>query len=71
MKIEIMNINYVKKKLEHITSAGIKEMKMRSNKVDSLPPILAYIEDYADQNGFTVLNGVAAGMNVMIFLSKK
>ncbi|MFX0076331.1 MAG: hypothetical protein ACFE96_12875 [Candidatus Hermodarchaeota archaeon] len=71
MKIEVMNINFVMKKLQHIKSSGIEVVKMNSSKIDSMPPILAYIEEYADQNGFEVLNGVSAGNNIQIFLIKK
>ena len=46
-------------------------MKMNNSKIDSMPPILAYIEEYADKNGFEVLNGVSAGANIQIFLIKK
>ena len=66
-----MNINFVMKKLQHISSSGVKEVKMNNNKIDSMPPILAYIEDYAEQNGFEVLNGVGVGNNIQIFLVKK
>ena len=66
-----MNINFVMKKLQHISSAGIEIMKMNNSKIDSMPPILAYIEEYADKNGFDVLNGVSAGSNIQIFLIKK
>jgi hypothetical protein len=71
MQIEIMNINFILKKLQHIKSSGIEVVKMNSNKIESIPPILAYIEEYADQNGFEVLNGVSAGNNIQIFLIKK
>jgi hypothetical protein len=70
VKIEIMNINFVLKKLQHISSSGVKDVKMNSNKIESLPPIVAYIEEYAEQNGFTVLNGVGVGNNIQIFLVK-
>ena len=43
---------------------------MNNNKIESLPPVLAYIEEYAEQNGFTVLNGVGVGNNIQIFLVK-
>lgn len=66
-----MNINFLLKKLQHISSSGIEVVKMNNNKIDSMPPILAYIEEYADQNGFEVLNGVSAGNNIQIFLIKK
>ena len=66
-----MNINFVMKKLQHISSSGIEIMKMNNSKIDSMPPILAYIEEYADKNGFEVLNGVSAGANIQIFLIKK
>jgi len=33
--------------------------------------MLAYIEDYAERNGFDVLNAVPAGNNTQIFLIKK
>ena len=66
-----MNINFVMKRLEHITSAGIQQIKMESNKIDATPPILAYIEKYASENGFTLLNGVAAGPNIQLFLVKQ
>ncbi len=71
MKIELMLVNFAAKKLQHITSAGIKELKMDSMKIESLPPILAYIEDYAEKNGFTVLNGCVEGSGVQIYLVKK
>lgn len=71
MKIEVMNINFVMKKLQHISSSGVKEVKMKNNKIESMVPILAYIEEYADQNGFEVLNGVGVGNNIQIFLIKK
>jgi hypothetical protein len=71
MNIEIMNINFVMKKLQHISSAGVKDVKMKNSKIDSLPPILAYIEEYANTNGFEVLNGAAVGSNVQLFLIKK
>lgn len=70
MKIEIMNINFVLKRLQHISSSGVKDVKMDNNKIESLPPILAYIEEYAQQNGFEVLNGVGVGNNIQIFLVK-
>ena len=70
MKIEVMNINFVMKKLQHITSSGVKEVKMNNNKIESMHPILAYIEEYAEQNGFEVLNGVGVGNNIQIFLVK-
>ena len=66
-----MNINFVMKKLQHISSSGVKEVKMKNNKVESMAPILAYIEEYAEQNGFEVLNGVGVGNNIQIFLVKK
>ena len=66
-----MNINFVLKKLQHISSSGIEVVKMNNSKIDSMPPILAYIEEYADQNGFEVLNGVGVGSNIQIFLIKK
>jgi hypothetical protein len=66
-----MNINFVMKKLQHISSSGIEVVKMNNSKIDSMPPILAYIEEYADQNGFEVINGVSAGNNIQIFLIKK
>ena len=66
-----MNINFVMKKLQHISSSGIEIVKMNNSKIDSMPPILAYIEEYAVQNGFEVLNGVSAGSNIQIFLIKK
>jgi hypothetical protein len=66
-----MNINFVLKKLQRISSSGVEDVKMDSNKIKSLPPVLAYIEEYADQNGFEVLNGVSAGNNIQIFLIKK
>lgn len=66
-----MNINFVMKKLQHISSSGVKEVKMKNNKIESMVPILAYIEEYADQNGFEVLNGVGVGNNIQIFLIKK
>lgn len=66
-----MNINFILKKLQHISSSGVKDVKMNNNKIDSMPPILAYIEEYADQNGFEALNGVSAGNNIQIFLIKK
>lgn len=65
-----MNINFVLKKLQHISSSGVKDVKMNNNKIESLPPVLAYIEEYAEQNGFTVLNGVGVGNNIQIFLVK-
>jgi len=71
VKIEVMNINFVMKKLQHISSSGIEIVKMNNSKIDSMPPILAYIEEYAVQNGFEVLNGVSAGSNIQIFLIKK
>ena len=71
MKIEVMNINFVQKKLQHISSSGVKDVKMNSNKIESMPAILAYIENYAEQNGFEVLNGVGVGNNIQIFLVKK
>ena len=71
MKIEMMNINFGLKKLQHITSSGIKNIKMDSVKLDSMPPILAYIEKYATENGFDVLNATTPGSNVSIFLIKK
>ena len=71
MKIELMNINFYLKKLEHVSSSGIKDLKMKNNKIDSLPEILAYIEDYVEQNGFEVLNAAPAGNNLQIFLIKK
>ncbi|MEJ2296683.1 MAG: hypothetical protein P8Y23_18195 [Candidatus Lokiarchaeota archaeon] len=71
MKIEIMNINFVLKKLQHISSLGVKDVKMNNNKIESLPPILAYIEEYAQQNGFEMLNGAGVGNNIQIFLIKK
>ncbi|MHA1672489.1 MAG: hypothetical protein ACTSYI_02580 [Promethearchaeota archaeon] len=71
MKIEIMNINFYIKKLQHITSEGVKEIKMKNSKMDSAPEILAYIENYAAKNGFEFLNGAPAGNNIQIFLVKK
>ncbi len=71
MKIEFMNVNFVMSKLQHVTSTGINEIKMKNSKLESMPPILAYIEDYAEKNGFTILNASAEGSNVQIFLVKK
>ena len=59
------------KKLQHISSSGVKEVKMKNNKVESMAPILAYIEEYAEKNGFEVLNGVGVGNNIQLFLVKK
>ena len=44
---------------------------MNNGKIESMPPILAYIEEYAEQNGFEVLNGGGVGNNIQIFLIKK
>ncbi|TFF90660.1 MAG: hypothetical protein EU548_01880 [Promethearchaeota archaeon] len=71
MKIEVMNINFVMKKLQHISASEVKEVKMKNGKIQSMPPILAYIEEYAEQNGFEVLNGAGVGNNIQIFLIKK
>ncbi len=71
MKIEFMNVNFGQKKLQHVSSAGIKEVKMDSMKIEALPAVLAYIEDYAAKNGLDVLNATAEGGGVQIFLVKK
>jgi hypothetical protein len=71
MKIEIFNINFVFKKLQHITSTGIHEIDMKTSKIEAIPPVLAYIEEYTEKNGFTILNGSPAGSNIQIFLVKK
>nr|MDO8111171.1 hypothetical protein [Candidatus Sigynarchaeota archaeon] len=71
MKIEVMNINFALSKLQHVTSAGITDIKMKNSKLESLPAVLAYIEDYAEKNGFTLLNGSAEGSGLIIFLVKK
>ena len=71
MKIEIMNINFALKKLQHISSAGMNEIKMKNAKVESMSPLLAYIEEYAEKNGFEVLNGVTSGSATQLFLIKK
>ena len=71
MKIELMNINFYLKKLEHVSSSGIKDVKMKNSKIDSLPAILAYIEEYVEQSGFEVLSAAPAGNNLQIFLIKK
>ena len=70
MKIEVMNVNFGVRQLEHITSSGMKTIRMKGRGIEALSPVLAYIEDYAEQNGFTVLNGAASGSNVQIFLIK-
>ncbi|MHA1520607.1 MAG: hypothetical protein ACTSRK_10540 [Promethearchaeota archaeon] len=71
MKIEIMNINFYMKKLQHITSEAVKEIKMKNSKMDSVPAMLAYIEEYAAKNGFEFLNGAPAGNSIHIYLVKK
>jgi hypothetical protein len=71
MKIEIMHINFLGRKLQHITSAGINDIPMNKRNIEALSPILAYIEGYATENGFDILNGVAEGSNIQIFLIKK
>ncbi len=71
MKIELMLVNFAQKKLQHVSSAGIKEVKMDSMKLESLPAVLAYIEDYAEKNGFTFINGCSEGGGVQIYLVKK
>jgi len=71
MKIEFMNVNFMLKKLQHVTSKGVTEIKLESQKLESLPPVLAYIEDYAEKNGFTVLNATAEGSGLQIYLVKK
>ena len=71
MKIEVMNINYVGKKLEHITSTGIQEVKMSSRGYDALPSVVGYIEKYATENGFKLINGASVGNNVQLFLAKQ
>ena len=70
MKIEVLNVNFAGRQLEHVTSSGMKTLKMKGRGVEALVPVLAYIEDYADQNGFTMLNGTSAGNNVQFFLIK-
>ncbi|MHA1718709.1 MAG: hypothetical protein ACTSWX_07635 [Promethearchaeota archaeon] len=70
MKIEIMNINFMLKKLQHITSKEIIDIRMKNSKIESLPAILAYIEDYSEKNGFEILNGVSAGNNIQLYLIK-
>jgi hypothetical protein len=71
MKIEFMNVNFMLKKLQHVTSTGVTEIKLESQKLESLPPVLAYIENYAEKNGFTVLNATAEGSGLQIYLVKK
>jgi hypothetical protein len=70
MKIEYISIVFQLKKWYHVTSTGVKETKMGSSGFDSLPPILAYIEEYAEKNGFTIVNP-AVGNSMQIFLIKQ
>ncbi|MFX0101773.1 MAG: hypothetical protein ACFFCS_19570 [Candidatus Hodarchaeota archaeon] len=69
MKIEKIVANAYQRKLFHVTSSGMKDIKMKGKEGEI--EALAYIEDYVTQSGFKIESIFSGTAGVITFILTK